>query len=303
MFIKKISVLLILVTITPILYTKSLKVAAVQLEITERTYFSVLDFKNEMESVVKEAVDTFHPDLIIFPEYTSVFLAVTPYGRWLGKGLTSEEIFAKVRENDTSLRSIRDVLVRQAPFVEEQISLWGDLSSRYGVAILGGTYFALEGGKLTNRLFIYDDKGDRVYEQDKFFLTDFEEDIAGLSPGAQEEPEGYYLNGKKIVFTICRDTFLDRWEEIYDGSNLWIDIKANGEAYGEEQEELFSRALPARLEDSAVPYGATVCMTGSFLELFWEGESSFIGKTEEGVYTFIRTATADKKDILYFQVN
>ena len=57
--------------------------------------------------------------------------------------------------------------------------------------------------------------------------------------------------------------------------DYWIDIKANGEEFTEDIAGKFYYALPKRIEESGAGGGMTVCLTGSFLDLFWEG-SSFI---------------------------
>jgi hypothetical protein len=183
------------------------------------------------------------------------------------------------------------------------LSFWGVLARKYSVTIIGGSYFAYDGENLTNRLIVYGPSGDRIYEQDKYFLTDFERDIITLSRGSSSNPGGFEINGKKIVLTICRDTFLDRWEKMYDGADLWIDIKANGEIFTEDTKALFSRALPARMKDSTVPSGVTVCLTGQFLELMWEGESSFVIKTEDSVYPVITSKRVRSNEYLYFVVD
>lgn len=303
MIAKKIPVLFFIFVFTPFFYGEELKVAAVQLEISTATYESETRFFGEMEERVREAVDTFQPDLIIFPEYTSVFPAVTPYFPFIEGSRSIEEIFGKIHAEDKSVRSLRDLFIAQSDRMESLVEGWGELASRYDVTILGGTYFAYREGRLTNRLIVFGPSGSRVYEQDKFFLTDFETDIVGLEPGSSDEPEGFWIKDRKVVFTICRDTFLDRWESMYGEADLWIDIKANGERYGEEQVALFARALPARMANTTARYGSTVCLTGSFLELFWEGETSFIAATDEGVHTFITSETADSGDIVYFVVD
>lgn len=300
---KKNLFLLLLFVFTSFLYTNSLQVAAVQLEISKNTYSSVDQFRREMENNIIEAVNSFDPDLIIFPEYASVFPAITPYYPYLEENDSIENIFLSIHRDNKAIRTLKDIFITESSRMEEFLSVWGDLAEKYEVTVVGGSYFAWENGKLTNRLIVYGPEGNRIYEQDKFFLTDFETDIIGLNPGSPSKPDGIMIEGKNVVFTICRDTFLDRWEPMYSDADLWIDIKANGEVYGEEQVSLFSRALPARMKDTSARYGATVCLTGRFLELFWEGESSFIGKTAEGVHTYIRSDNPRKNDILYFVVD
>ena len=284
------------------LFAEQLKVAAVQLEINDNTYSSYEQFQMEMEINVRKAVETFNSDLIIFPEYTSVFPSITPYFDYIGDSNSIEEIFFKIHNQNNRISSLKDLFLEEADNVNQMLSFWGELSQRYSVTIIAGTYFAAEGNTLTNRLIVYGPKGDRIYEQDKYFLTEFETDIVNLTKGSAATPQGFILNDKHIVLTICRDTFLERWENMYAGADLWIDIKANGEYFGEEQKTLFSRALPARILDSTVPSGVTVCLTGQFLELFWEGESSFIKKTDDNIHTYITSRGVRSNEILYFVI-
>jgi len=300
---KKALISLSLVFIINILFSESLKVAAVQLEISDLTYSSYEQFKIEMESNVREAVNTFAPDLIVFPEYASVFPAVTPYFKYIGNSESIEEIFMKIHNENSRINSLKDLFLEEADNVNSLLNFWGELARKYSVTILGGSYFASDGENLTNRLIVFGPTGERIYEQDKYFLTEFETDIINLSSGSPLNPGGFKLMDKQIVLTICRDTFLDRWEDMYDDADLWIDIKANGVEFTKDQRELFTRALPARMKESAVPYGATVCLTGQFLELLWEGESSFVKKIGADVHTFITSRDIRSNEILYFIID
>jgi predicted amidohydrolase len=300
---KKMNVSLLLFITICHLYSGDLKVAAIQLEIHDYFYSSYERFQMEMEKEVSKAVDTFQPDLIIFPEYTSVFPAVTPYYNLLTGSNSVGDVFKIIRRSNVSINSIKDLFLDEAENVDRMLSFWGVLAEKYSVSIIGGTYFARQGDELRNRLIVYGKQGTRIYEQDKFFLTDFESDMVGLTSGSRDIPSGFYLKEKNIVLTICRDTFLKRWEPMYENADLWIDIKANGEEFTEDQGELFDRALPARMENSTVPYGATVCLTGDFLELFWEGESSFLMKTDHIVHKIITTGKVDSNEHLYFVIN
>lgn len=285
------------------LSSETLKVAAVQLEVSDLTYSAYENFKVEMENNIRKAVEDFNPDLIIFPEYTSVFPAITPYYQFIEGSSSSEEIFNKIHRENQEIETLFDLFYRESDNVDALLGFWGELSQKYSVTIAGGSYFAAHDGMLTNRLIVYGPEGERIYEQDKFFLTEFETDIINLSPGSFSRPEGIRIKGKNIVFTICRDTFLQRWEEMYNGADLWIDIKANGEFFRDEQRALFSRALPGRMQLSDVEYGVTVCLTGQFLDLFWEGESSMVKKIGDDVHTFIRSEYYRSNEILYFAVD
>lgn len=300
---KKLPLLLLILIFIPQIYAETLKVAAVQLEISDLTYQSYKNYKEEMESNVLQAIENFDPDLIIFPEYTSVFPAVTPYLKYIGNSNSIEEIFSKIRGDKTHIQSINDLFRAESEHIEKLMDFWGELSEKYSVTIVGGTYFSFQGDELTNRLIVFGPGGNRIYEQDKYFLTEFETDILNLSPGSSIQPEGLIIKGKKIAFTICRDTFLERWESMYSGVDLWIDIKANGVLFDDSQRALFSRALPARLKNTDAEYGVTVCLTGQFLELFWEGESSMIKKVNGKVHKFITSDYCRSNEILYFIVD
>ena len=284
------------------IWSDAVKVAAVQLEVNNYTYSSYKQFQVEMENNIAEAMETFKPDLIIFPEYTSVFPAITPYYQYLDDKKSIAEIFLDINSDNRNIRSLYDIFRSESVNVDNMLSFWGDLSRKYSVTIIGGSYFSYSDDNLTNRLIVFGPSGERIYEQDKYFLTEFETDILSLSSGSPLKPSGFYIKDKHIVTTICRDTFLDRWESMYADADLWIDIKANGEYFREEQKSLFARALPARMKDSAVNYGVTVCLTGQFLELFWEGESSLVKKIGNDVHTFIKSTSYRSNEIIYFVV-
>ena len=152
----------------------------------------------------------------------------------------------------------------------------GELAVKYDCYILSGSRFNGRRNRLYNQAVVYNPQGRPYYRQEKHFLTDFEVQILGLNSGSMTSATGFEVKDYHINMTICRDTFLREWEEVLHEGDLWIDIKANGVEYTEDQEDLFSRALPARLGNTEVPYGITACLTGDFLDLFWEGESSFI---------------------------
>jgi predicted amidohydrolase len=195
----------------------------------------------------------------------------------------------------------------QGSLVEQALEKWAVLSREYGITIVAGSYFVphVHGGgtiELRNRAFVVTPDRGVVYHQDKVFLTDFEREICGLSPGRVEKG-GFDLQGRRVVMTLCRDTFFPVWEQVFNhGVDLWIDIKANGVAFDKEQEEIFQRALPARLSDTQIPYGLTVCLTGRYLDLFWEGRSSFIKGEEGSVFTLVESKTIDKEEVLVYQI-
>ena len=153
-----------------------LSIAGVQLYIDESMYKSVDEFSHTIEKELREAISTPEtqapPDLVVFPEYTSVFLALTPYSQKISTADTVADALSAILTNNTDVESLNDIFVLQAGRVESDMDrVWGGLARRYGVAILAGTYFAEESGVLRNRLIVYDRSGRRLYEQDKVYLT------------------------------------------------------------------------------------------------------------------------------------
>lgn len=264
-----------------------LRVVAVQLELREEAYASVDAFRAWIAGRVERCLP-YRPDLIVFPEYTAAFVALIPYHRALRSADTLQEGWREVRREEPLAASLRELFLINAGFVERVIAdVFGGLARRHGVYILGGSYFAPAGdgaprragpgeAQLRNRAFLVDPSGAVAYRQDKVFLTEFEIDVIGLSPGRLEDAGGFTLGGRRVGLTICRDAFHREWEERLRGCDLWLDIKANGAAYTPEEAASFQRALPARIGPAGVAYGITACLTGRFLDLFWEGESSVV---------------------------
>jgi hypothetical protein len=113
----------------------------------------------------------------------------------------------------------------------------------------------------------------------------------------KESPAAFVIAGRSLGLTVCRDTYDPGWEEHFRDLDLWIDIKANGAAFDRQERQSFQRALPARIAASGVPLGLTVCLTGEFLELFWEGESSLVRREAEGVRYLWRAADPKAEEI------
>jgi predicted amidohydrolase len=218
------------------------------------------------------------------------------------------EGISRISAKDPLIKGFRDLFLFNSGLVERAMEeIFAALARQYRVAILAGTYFAWsEKGqevRLVNRTVVFDQEGKTAYTQDKVYLTPFEEQLLGISPGLIQEAAPVVLKGFRIGITICRDTFFRPWVEVHSGSDLWIDIKANGTAFTGEEQERFLRAVPARIAESDIPYGLTVCLTGSLLDLLWEGESSLVSKDREQGFRFVEKATsASEEEILFFSI-
>ncbi len=285
--------------------TEGIAITAVQFALREEFYASPAVFEAHLRKICREAVEEYQPDLIVFPEYTGVFLGITEYSDIFTSVSTVGGAFRKIRRIEPEIDSLAALFQENAG----QASLWmdrifGGLAEEFDVYILGGTYFhASEDSSgtisLYNRLVIYDPRGERCYEQDKVFLTPFEKDLLQLCPGEFPVDPGIEIGGAPVVFTICRDAFFDEWTEINEDGYIWIDIKANGDVFDEEAKELFRRALPARLAEGDVPYGLTVSLTGRFLDLFWEGRTSAYKVINDKVFRTAYTKRHDGREFLH----
>lgn len=252
----------------------TLRIVGVQLEITEAMYGSAESFRNRIDTEIQIAVADGRADIVIFPEYTSAFLALIPYAEEILQTDTLAEAYAGIQKRNPSAASIKQLFMEQAPGVRIIMDeIWGSLAKKYSLHVIAGTWFAKSADQLKNRMAIYGPSGDLIYNQDKVFLTDFELDVLNLTPGQLLSAKPVHINGYLVGTTICRDTFFPEWNERFSTVDVWIDIKANGVAFTAEESQKFLDALPARIAQSGVPMGVTVCLTGSFLDLFWEGRS------------------------------
>ena len=251
----------------------SLRVVGVQLEISPGLYANEETFSEHAAQLIEEVLREGDADLVIFPEYSGVFFAFFDMGidKLEGKSLTAGLEYLRKSRGTASLKEF----FLSYPAEATMKRIWGGLSRRFGLAILGGTCFAFEDGaegkELRNRALLYDEDGELLYRQDKVFLTPFEKDIVGINPGSLTAARSFSIRGRKLGISICRDTFFPAWEKVFSDVDLWIDIKANGEVFDARQRDIFRRALPERLENLTDTLGMTVCLNGDFLDLLWEG--------------------------------
>ena len=288
-------------------HSQTLRVAAVQLKIRQSDLLSFEDFRSRIEALVMRCM-AFEPDLIVFPEYTSVFLALIPYYPLILDSVSAEDGLSRISAEDPLIQGFRDLFLVNSGLVERVMQeVFATTARRYGVAVLAGTYFAWTKRErevaLVNRAVVYDRTGEITYTQDKVFLTPFEEQLLEISPGMLDQAEPFELQGHRIGITICRDTFFSDWLQVHAGVDLWIDIKANGAAYNQEERQRFLRAVPARIDEGDIPYGLTVCLTGSLMDMFWEGQSSLARKEPGEEVRFVaKAASATEEEILFFSI-
>jgi predicted amidohydrolase len=284
---------------------RPLRVAAVQLSIHPADIASLAAFRARIEDLVAACLPA-EPDLILFPEYTSAFLALVPYGALLQDAASITEALRRVRAREPLVHGLRDLFLLNAGLAEAAArELFGGLARRYRAALGAGTLFALErGGRLVNRALVFGRDGRLLHAQDKVLLTEFEQEELGLEAGSPTRAGPFLLEGRRIGLTICRDTYLEEWERLLAGCDLWVDLKGSGQAFTEQARERFRLALPARLAASGVPYGLTVCLTGRLCGQLWEGESFLAVLGSEGrVRTAVRAASPTGEETLLLELH
>jgi predicted amidohydrolase len=297
-----------------------LRITAVQFQVRREYYSSPAAFTAAADELVRKAIREFDPHLIVFPEYTSAFLSLTDVADQLDESVSVEEGIEILRDSGVSIKNLHQFFYEKGGETARLIdAVWGGLAEKYQVYIVGGTYFHAEEkgtvknsaeaageeaaarsrGSLYNRLAVYGPGGDRIYEQDKVYLTEFETELLSLEPGKPEQSSGLPIGETRVVFTICRDTFFDDWDIRHRGADVWIDLKANGAEYNGETRKSFARALPVRIAESKVPQGITVCLVGGFLDLFWEGRSSFLRYAPGNPKVVRKSRTWDRGELLH----
>lgn len=300
------SLLLLFLLISGRCPAEDLRFAFVQYLVREENYRSESVFFRNIEKIITEAVGK-GAKVVVFPEYSNVFLATIPLAENLRSIRSLDEGPALLHSRYGRQVGLKEFfLLRSGEVRRIMDTVWGGLARRHGIWIVAGTAFvAGPGDTLRNRLFLYGPDGRLRYTQDKVYLTPFEKEVVRLDPGSISASRIVGIEGLKLGFTICRDTFFEEWEKKFGGVDLWVDLKANGEEFDEEAEKIFLEALPERISRTETRYGATVCLTGSFLELFWEGESSVIRAAgNPGVYVeLVSAAASDTGQILYAKIS
>jgi predicted amidohydrolase len=279
------------------------RVAAVQLRIDPDTVLSEEGFRTCVHRAVERASDGFRPHLIVFPEYASVFLALVPYARSVRESGTVSECFQRIARDEPGLRNTGDIFLRRADDVEAVVrSVFGSLARAHDTCILAGSYFARHTAgrteELRNRAVMFGPDGAPMYVQDKVSLTEFETGVLGVRPGRMEDAALCRIGNRRLALTLCRDSFQPSWEDRFRGAELWIDIKANGVPFTDEERMSFAGGVPARLAGSGARWGLTVCLVGRFLDLMWEGESSLVERGPSGVITIARSVSARDQEVL-----
>jgi predicted amidohydrolase len=257
---------------------------AVQFEISEELFGRSADplafFADHVEQIVAAAVETHNADLVVFPEYLNALALAAPDLERILAADTVDQAITSLMER-YGAESVPALLAARSSEVNpELVAIWRRIARRYRVAIIPGTFFWSRSGsevttssQITNRLIVIGGNGELLHQQDKVYLTPEEEALFELTPGAVSDAQPFYIGGRRIVATICRDSYFDRWERHFAPPDIWIDLRANGEPYTFRVRERFDGALPERVANTEAEVGINATLTGSFLDLFWEGPS------------------------------
>lgn len=292
---KRINILLLFV-LTPFIFAET--GALVQYEVVQRNFVSEDVFSEHLRLILAEICSDPEVSLIIFPEYTGVFTQLFHSGVDFSIVKSFPEIIELISNAGySSLKSF---------FLENDNSLlldriFGRLSREFNVYILAGTSFVPERDELLNRAFLYNPKGKRIYHQDKVYTTDFERIYIGMDSGSQGKAKYLPLGNRKIVLTICRDTYFESWDKYWKEVDLWIDISANEAVYGPVSMESSSEALLQRLDNRPNTTGISVCLAGYFLDFIWQGISSVHLEEKNGLRPVTQVKSPVTQSVLYFE--
>lgn len=307
------SLLLVCVFLTelwPAPTAQPVQIALVQYQVSPADYRSEAAFARSVGDLTARAAAR-GADIVVFPEYLNVFLAAVPLGPSLAEISSLPEALALLQQRYDRPLSIPEYLRLQSTNTRAIMDrVWGALARRHKLWIIAGSSFVAEPSagpkaQLFNRAFVYNPAGRVAYTQDKVYLTPFEKGTVGLSPGDPADVRTIRAEGLDIGLTICRDTFFDIWNRRLGAADVWIDLKANGVEFDQQARHTFAEALPERIAETDVPYGATVCLTGRFFDLFWEGTSSLVVPSESspaGYQTKKKTADPAAETLLYVNI-
>lgn len=251
-----------------------LVVGAVQFAISEAIYTGTDEFKIAVNSALdrmEEKAESEAPgrllDLAVFPEYTSAFLVLNYIDAEERSALADDPAVIRQLNRTSIVQTIKDA-------EEETMSLWSEIAAERGYAILAGSTLAVgPNGGIRNRALLFDRNGLLQWTQDKCFPGGPETELLNLATGRVEDAESFMIDGRRIVTTICRDTYNDVWEEVLPAADLWIDIKANELPY---TPEYYDEALAKRLPNSPIDRGLTVSLSGEILGFRFSGPTEYL---------------------------
>ena len=168
----------------------------VQFEITADKYVSREHFFGSVYQAVEDALDReYRPDLIIFPEYIGVYYQLIEFNDIINEHEQFQPAAIDLLQEYQEYNSVAELFIGPEAW-KSYIDGWSRIAQEFEVSLIAGScFFSDDAATLKNRAFVFDSSGELIYHQDKVFLTDFETDIVGLSPGSLDDA-GFFQCGR-----------------------------------------------------------------------------------------------------------
>ncbi|MEM3448743.1 MAG: carbon-nitrogen hydrolase family protein, partial [Nitrososphaerota archaeon] len=183
-------------------------------------------------------------------------------------------------------------------FVNEFYDFFAGLSRKFGVYTItcnnqarfrrGHNTWEPSGREVYNTAFVFNPKGELIFEQDKVYLTKMETDL-GISGGDLSNVTPFSVEGKKIGIAISLDAFTPPYISRLEGAEIIIQPDANPEKWNSilsngrwQPEEWMDSAYYIAQRMGGVKFVINPMMVGDLMEIRFEGQSSITKKADLG---------------------
>jgi predicted amidohydrolase len=259
------------------------------------------NFHSHVEKFFKESKPG---DILVFPEDVGLLTAFSGVkGKSISEGIqelyssNQEKIEAIMRDQGLDNLITGIFLAMTEKFVNDFFDLFSSLSREYGVYSVtcnNMARFERRGGKLKvagrfvyNTAFVFNPKGNLIFQQDKVFLTQMEKDL-GISPGDISRVSTFNLEGREMGIAISLDAFTPGYISRLEGAEIVMQPDANPVKWNSflengrwQPEEWMESAYYIAQRTDRTKFVINPMMVGDLLDVRFEGQSSITKKAED----------------------